>query len=87
MGGAALFVIPEPSASFLGEAKGQRHPMGGPFSNELEVGTLYLNRTCSGGLMSVHSFGGMKLNGTNPRGGARDTLQHFMELKSIGERL
>ena len=48
---------------------------------------LYLNRKCTGALMGVHSFGGMKLSGTNTRGGAPDTLQHFMELKSIGERL
>ena len=48
---------------------------------------LYFNRKCTGALMGVHSFGGMKLSGTNTRGGAPDTLQHFMELKSIGERL
>ncbi|HEU5423829.1 MAG TPA: L-glutamate gamma-semialdehyde dehydrogenase [Nitrolancea sp.] len=54
---------------------------------EFEVGNLYFNRKSTGALMGVHSFGGMKLSGTNTRGGGPDTLQHFMELKAIGEKL
>jgi len=54
---------------------------------EFEVGNLYLNRKCTAALQGVHGFGGMKLSGTNTRAGGPDYLQHFMELKSVGERL
>jgi len=54
---------------------------------EFEVGNLYLNRKSTGAMMGVHPFGGMKLSGTNTKGGGPDYLQHFMELKAIGERL
>lgn len=54
---------------------------------EFEVGNLYFNRKCTGALMGVHSFGGMKLSGTNTKGGGPDYLQHFMELKAVGERI
>jgi 1-pyrroline-5-carboxylate dehydrogenase len=54
---------------------------------EYEVGNLYLNRKCTGALMGVHPFGGMKLSGTNTKGGGPDYLLSFVEAKAIGERL
>jgi len=54
---------------------------------EFVVGNLYFNRKCTGALMGVHPFGGMKLSGTNAKGGGPDYLQNFMEPKAIGERL
>jgi 1-pyrroline-5-carboxylate dehydrogenase len=54
---------------------------------EFEVGNLYLNRKCTGALMGVHPFSGMKLSGTNTKAGGPDYLLSFVEAKSIGERL
>jgi 1-pyrroline-5-carboxylate dehydrogenase len=54
---------------------------------EFDVGNLYLNRKCTGALMGVHPFGGMKLSGTDAKGGSPDTLLHFLEAKAVGERL
>jgi len=54
---------------------------------EFEVGNLYFNRKCTGAMMGVHPFGGMKLSGTNTKGGGPDYLLAFVEAKSIGERL
>ncbi|RIK46217.1 MAG: L-glutamate gamma-semialdehyde dehydrogenase [Chloroflexi bacterium] len=54
---------------------------------EFEVGNLYLNRKCTGALMGVHPFSGMKLSGTNTKAGGPDYLLAFVEAKSIGERL
>ena len=54
---------------------------------EFEVGNLYLNRKSTGAMMGVHPFGGMKLSGTNTKGGGPDYLMAFVEAKSIGELL
>ncbi len=54
---------------------------------ELEVGNIYFNRKCTGAMMGVHPFGGMKMSGTNTKSGGPDYLVNFMEAKAIGERL
>jgi 1-pyrroline-5-carboxylate dehydrogenase len=54
---------------------------------EYEVGNLYLNRKCTGAMMGVHPFGGMKLSGTNTKGGGPDYLLSFVEAKAVGEKL
>lgn len=54
---------------------------------EFEVGNLYLNRKSTGAMMGVHPFGGMKLSGTNTKGGGPDYLMAFVEAKSVGEKL
>jgi 1-pyrroline-5-carboxylate dehydrogenase len=54
---------------------------------EYDVGNLYLNRKCTGALMGVHPFSGMKLSGTNTKAGGPDYLLSFVEAKSVGERL
>ena len=54
---------------------------------EFEVGNLYLNRKSTGAMMGVHPFGGMKLSGTNTKGGSPDYLMAFVEAKSVGELL
>ncbi len=54
---------------------------------EFEVGNLYLNRKSTGAMMGVHPFGGMKLSGTNTKGGSPDYLLAFVEAKSVGELL
>jgi len=54
---------------------------------EFEVGNLYLNRKCTGAMMGVHPFSGMKLSGTNTKAGGPDYLLSFVEAKAIGEKL
>ena len=54
---------------------------------ELDVGNLYFNRKCTGAMMGIHPFGGMKMSGTNTKSGGPDYLVNFMEAKAIGERL
>lgn len=54
---------------------------------EFDVGNLYLNRKCTGAMMGVHPFGGMKLSGTNTKSGGPDYLVNFTEAKAIGEKL
>jgi 1-pyrroline-5-carboxylate dehydrogenase len=54
---------------------------------DFEVGNLYLNRKCTGAMMGVHPFGGLKLSGTNTKSGGPDYLKNFMEAKAVGERL
>jgi 1-pyrroline-5-carboxylate dehydrogenase len=55
--------------------------------DEFDVGNLYLNRKCTGALMGVHPFSGMKLSGTNTKAGGPDYLLSFVEAKAVGERL
>jgi 1-pyrroline-5-carboxylate dehydrogenase len=55
--------------------------------NEFEVGNLYLNRKCTGALVGIHPFAGIKLSGTNSKAGGPDYLYNFVEAKAIGERL
>ncbi len=54
---------------------------------EFEVGNLYLNRKCTGAMMGVHPFGGMKLSGAGSKPGGPDYLLSFVEAKAIGEKL
>jgi len=54
---------------------------------EFEVGNLYLNRKCTGAMMGVHPFGGIKLSGAGTKPGGPDYLLSFVEAKAIGERL
>ncbi|MGH9175979.1 MAG: aldehyde dehydrogenase family protein, partial [Vicinamibacterales bacterium] len=54
---------------------------------EFEVGNLYLNRKCTGALVGIHPFAGIKLSGTNSKAGGPDYLYNFVEAKAIGERL
>ncbi len=55
--------------------------------DEFEVGNLYFNRKCTGAMMGVHPFAGVKLSGTNSKAGGPDYLLNFVEAKAIGERL
>lgn len=55
--------------------------------DEFEVGNLYLNRKCTGAMVGVHPFAGVKLSGTNSKAGGPDYLLNFVEAKAIGERL
>jgi 1-pyrroline-5-carboxylate dehydrogenase len=54
---------------------------------EFAVGNLYLNRKCTGAMMGVHPFGGIKLSGAGSKPGGPDYLLSFVEAKAIGERL
>jgi 1-pyrroline-5-carboxylate dehydrogenase len=54
---------------------------------EFDVGNLYLNRKCTGAMMGIHPFGGMKMSGTNTKSGGPDYLVNFMEAKAVGEKL
>jgi 1-pyrroline-5-carboxylate dehydrogenase len=55
--------------------------------DDFQVGNLYFNRKCTGAMVGVHPFAGMKLSGTNSKVGGPDYLHNFVEAKSIGERL
>jgi 1-pyrroline-5-carboxylate dehydrogenase len=54
---------------------------------ELDIGNLYFNRKCTGAMMGIHPFGGLKMSGTNTKSGGPDYLVNFMEAKAIGEKL
>ena len=54
---------------------------------EFDVGNLYFNRKCTGAMMGVHPFAGMKLSGTDSKAGGPEYLLHFMEAKAVGEKL
>lgn len=54
---------------------------------DFEVGNLYFNRKCTGAMVGVHPFAGLKLSGTNSKAGGPDYLHAFVEAKAIGERL
>jgi 1-pyrroline-5-carboxylate dehydrogenase len=55
--------------------------------SDFAVGNLYFNRKCTGAMMGVHPFGGIKLSGTDSKAGGPDYLLNFVEAKAIGERL
>jgi 1-pyrroline-5-carboxylate dehydrogenase len=55
--------------------------------DEFDVGNLYLNRKCTGAMVGVHPFAGIKLSGTNSKAGGPDYLHNFVEAKAIGEQL
>ena len=54
---------------------------------EFHVGTLYLNRKCTGALVDVHPFGGFNMSGTDSKAGSRDYLALFLQGKSVSERV
>ena len=70
---------------------------GSLYSNELErlerareeffVGNLYLNRKSTGALVGVHPFGGFNMSGTDSKTGGPDYLMHYVQAKSIAEKL
>ncbi|MBP7126877.1 L-glutamate gamma-semialdehyde dehydrogenase [Myxococcota bacterium] len=53
---------------------------------EFHVGNLYLNRKCTGAMVSAHPFGGFNLSGTDSKAGGRDYLLLFLQAKSVAER-
>jgi 1-pyrroline-5-carboxylate dehydrogenase len=55
--------------------------------HDFHVGNLYLNRKCTGAMVDVHPFGGFNMSGTDSKGGGRDYLLLFMQMKSVAERL
>jgi 1-pyrroline-5-carboxylate dehydrogenase len=54
---------------------------------EFDVGNLYFNRKCTGSLVGIHPFAGMKLSGTNNKAGGPNYLHAFVEEKSVSELL
>jgi len=54
---------------------------------DFAVGNLYFNRKCTGALVGIHPFAGIKLSGTNSKAGGPDYLFNFVEAKATGERL
>lgn len=53
---------------------------------EFHVGNLYLNRKCTGALVDVHPFGGFNMSGTDSKGGGRDYMLLFTQVKSVAEK-
>jgi 1-pyrroline-5-carboxylate dehydrogenase len=51
------------------------------------VGNLYLNRKCTGAMVGAHPFGGFNMSGTDSKAGGPDYLLHFMQGKSIAEKI
>ncbi len=51
------------------------------------VGNLYLNRKCTGALVGAHPFGGFNMSGTDSKTGGKDYLLHFLQAKSITEKV
>ncbi|HEY2459703.1 MAG TPA: L-glutamate gamma-semialdehyde dehydrogenase [Candidatus Acidoferrum sp.] len=54
---------------------------------EFHVGNLYLNRKCTGAMVGSHPFGGFNMSGTDSKAGGKEYLLHFMQGKSIAEKL
>lgn len=54
---------------------------------EAHVGNLYLNRKCTGAMVSAHPFGGFNMSGTDSKAGGHDYLLLFMQAKSVAEAL
>ena len=51
------------------------------------VGNLCINRRCTGILVDANPLGGFNLSGTDSKSGGRDYLLHFLQAKSIAEKL
>ena len=51
------------------------------------VGNLYLNRKCTGAMVGAHPFGGFNMSGTDSKSGGKDYLLHFLQAKSIAEKV
>ena len=54
---------------------------------DYEVGNLYFNRKCTGAMVGVHPFAGVKLSGTNSKAGGPDYLHNYVEAIAVGERV
>lgn len=54
---------------------------------ELEVGNLYINRSCTGAMVERHPFGGYKMSGLGSKTGGPDYLRNFMEPRVMTENL
>jgi RHH-type proline utilization regulon transcriptional repressor/proline dehydrogenase/delta 1-pyrroline-5-carboxylate dehydrogenase len=53
--------------------------------SECDVGNLYLNRGCTGALVSRQPFGGIRLSGIGFKAGGPDYLLQFLESRTISE--
>ena len=53
--------------------------------SELEVGNLYINRSCTGAIVGRQPFGGYKLSGIGSKAGGPDYLKQFVVPKVISE--
>jgi len=51
------------------------------------VGNLYLNRKCTGAMVGSHPFGGFNMSGTDSKTGGKDYLLHFLQAKTIAEKV
>ncbi len=51
------------------------------------VGNLYLNRKCTGAMVGAHPFGGFNMSGTDSKTGGKDYLLHFLQAKSVAEKI
>jgi 1-pyrroline-5-carboxylate dehydrogenase len=51
------------------------------------VGNLYLNRKCTGAMVGAHPFGGFNMSGTDSKTGGKDYLLHYLQAKSIAEKI
>lgn len=49
------------------------------------IGSLYVNRRCTGAVIGRHPFGGFKLSGLGSKAGGPDYLKQFMIPRTISE--
>jgi 1-pyrroline-5-carboxylate dehydrogenase len=54
---------------------------------EFHVGTLSINRKCTGAMVGAHPFGGFNMSGTDSKAGGPDYLYLFTQAKSIGQKI
>ena len=54
---------------------------------QFHVGNLYLNRKCTGAMVGAHPFGGFNMSGTDSKTGGPDYLMHFLQAKTIAEKV
>jgi RHH-type proline utilization regulon transcriptional repressor/proline dehydrogenase/delta 1-pyrroline-5-carboxylate dehydrogenase len=52
---------------------------------EFRVGNLYLNRKCTGAIVSRQPFGGFKMSGIGSKAGGPDYLLQFLEPRTVTE--
>lgn len=57
----------------------------GQARREFRVGNLYLNRKCTGAIVSRQPFGGFKMSGIGSKAGGPDYLLQFMEPRTVTE--
>ena len=53
---------------------------------DFHAGNLYLNRKCTGALVSVQPFGGFNMSGTDSKAGGKDYLLLFTQAKLVAEK-